>query len=513
MRNKLFIIPVVVAIFSFGSLAIPKAEAQLGDLLGNIVGGVLGGGSGVQTVRIISDASEASITTAIKSTLTALTGQQTSDAIEQLLFKEQVLDPAAWGMAKQMQQQLTGELLKWLGGQQPGQDGEVPFIQDYAEYYQTEVVDKVVGEYIFTDGAGDSAGQCDPEKSHKVKAALKEAYQSVKEKAEGGGALQCDNPNAKDKYSNAFHRLYADFLECRDEACGVFVGQDEINKRIAKALELEKQVVTNSQGFRPQRVCVNGEVTVTGATKTKCRLVNPPSLAADMVSFNLVEMPGLQMLNMDEFNEIASNLMNNLANQALQGLTGVLGLSGNAEFSVNVFGEEGNLSYVDALVQDDVTAYQNNLGNPIADSIVTEQKYLALQTNILDEIKKLEDSLTSNKEQFAGCFDLELTNELKQIKADGTTNSNIASTTLSILGVLNKQYTEATDATAKNATLTTYNTYKTQGFFHTNYEVQEIQISFIDLEFAQLVDRFKYDTAVERQQCGGSFNYDGILTR
>lgn len=510
MRNKLFIILPAIAIFAFGSFSIHRAEAQLGDLVGNLVGSVLGGDSGAQTVRIISDASESAVTTAIKSTLTALTGQQTSDFIEQLLFKEQVLDPAAWGMAKQMQQQLTGELLKWLGGQQPGQGGEIPFIQDYGEYYQ-DIVDSVVGEYIFTDRAGDATGQCDPEKSHKVSTALKDAYQTVKEKAQGGGALQCENPSAPNKYTNAFHRLYADFLECRDEACGVFVGQDEINKRISTALWIEEQVTRDSRGFKPQKVCTQ-LTNPDGTTTEKCKLVNPPSLAADMVSFNLVEMPGLQMLNMDEFNEIASNLMNNLANQALQGLTGVLGLSGNAEFSVNVFGAEGNLSYVDALIQDDVTAYQTSISNPIGDSLLIEQKYLALQTYILDEIGKLEDKLASNTEQSPNCFDLELTNELKKIKEDSTTNSSIASTTLSILDVLNQQYLNATDAATRNSALTTYNTYKNQGFLHTNFQLQEIQITFIDLDFAKLVERFKYDTAVERQQCGGSFDYDGILS-
>lgn len=512
MRKKLFIIPVVIAIFTFGSLAVPKAEAQFGDLLGGLVDGLLGG-SGVQTVKIISDASETAITTAIKSTLTALTGQQTSDAIQQLLFKEQVLDPAAWGMAKQMQQQLTGELLKWLGGQQPGQNGEIPFITDRAEYYQTEVVDKVVGEYLFKDKAGAATGQCDVEKTHKVLTALKDGYLKEKEKAKGGGALECVDPAAKDKYSNAFHRLYADFLECRDDVCAVYAGQDEINKRISKALELEKELIRDTKGYTPQRVCVEGETTVTGTTKTKCRLVNPPSLAADMVSFNLVEMPGLQMLNMDEFNEIASNLMNNLGNQALQGLTGVLGLSGNAEFSLNVFGADGNLSYVDALARDDITAYQTNTENPIDDAILIEKSYAVLQLHILSEIGKLEAKLASNKEQFPNCFDFELTSELKTIKEEATVNANIASTTLSILAVLDQQYTSSTDAATRNAVLTTYNSYKTEGFFHTNYQVQEIQISFIDIEFAQLVERFKYDTAVERQQCGGSFDYDGILTQ
>lgn len=511
MRNKSFIITLVVALISFGTISLPRAEAQLGDLLGNLVGG-LTGGAGVQNVRIISDASEASLTTAIKTTLAAITGQQTSNKIEQLLFKEQVLDPAAWGMAKQMQQQLTGELLKWLGGQQAGQNGEVPFIQDRAEYYQTEVVDKVVGEYIFTDRAGEASGQCDVEKTHKVLTALKNAYQSEKQKTEQGGALQCGDPEATDKYSNALHRLYGDFVQCRDEACSVYAGQDEIKKRISKALELEQELVRDSRGFKPQRVCTD-VTNASGVTKNKCQIVNPPSLAADMVSFNLVEMPGLQMLNMDEFNEIASNLMNNLANQALQGLTGVLGLSGNPTFSSNVFGSEGNLSYVDALVKDDVTAYQTTTTNPVTDSIKTEQSYLALQVGILSEIGKLEAKLDANHQQFPNCFDLELTAELKQIKEESTTNANIASSTLSILEVLDQQYTTTTDAATRNAILTTYNTYKTQGFFHTNYQVQEIQISFIDLEFAQLVDRFKYDTAVKRQQCGGDFDYNGILTQ
>ncbi|MEX0912918.1 MAG: hypothetical protein WDZ56_00135, partial [Candidatus Paceibacterota bacterium] len=207
MRNKSFSFILTIVLLGFSGLAVQKAEAQFGDLLGNLFGGLTGG---TQNVRIIGDASESSLTTAIKTTLAAITGQETSDAIQQLLFKEQVLDPAAWGMAKEMQQQLTGELLKWLGGQQPGQDGEVPFIQDYGEYYQNEVVDKVAGEYIFTDRAGDGSGQCDQEKSHKVLTALNNAYQSERQKNQQGGALQCGNEETNDNYENAFHRLFAD---------------------------------------------------------------------------------------------------------------------------------------------------------------------------------------------------------------------------------------------------------------------------------------------------------------
>ncbi|MEX0912919.1 MAG: hypothetical protein WDZ56_00140, partial [Candidatus Paceibacterota bacterium] len=213
-----------------------------------------------------------------------------------------------------------------------------------------------------------------------------------------------------------------------------------------------------------------------------------------------------------EFNEIASNLMNNLANQALQGLTGILGLTGNPTYSSNVFGEGSNLSYVDALLRDSVNSYQTNMSNPITNSLALEKQYYALQSYILDEIKKLENKLDSNQNQFSACFDLDLTDELKKIKEDSTTEAAIASTTVSILTILDQQYTKAVaSASDRNSVLSTYNNYKSEGFFHTSYQIQELEITFIDLEFAQLVDKFKYDTAVERQRCGGDFDYDGIL--
>ena len=111
-------------------------------LLDDILGVVAGNGEEV-LVKIISDTSESSITTAIKTTLSSILDQQTSDALTQLLLKEEVLDPAAWATAKELQQQLTSELLKWLGGQQDGQRGEVQFIQDRGDHYQ-DIIDEEV---------------------------------------------------------------------------------------------------------------------------------------------------------------------------------------------------------------------------------------------------------------------------------------------------------------------------------------------------------------------------------
>lgn len=511
MKNKpiIYILSLSSVVFSLFFFYSHPAKAQfefLGDILNQFIG------TNVQNVRIIGDNSEASLTTAIKTTLSAITGERTSNALEQLVFKEQVLDPAAWGVAKKLQQQLTGDLLKWLGGQQPGQNGEVPFVQDYSEYYQG-VVDQVAADYIYNDKAGAASGQCatsDPEKEHRVLVALRNSYVSEKQKAEGGGALRCEESD-NDSYKNATDRLLGDFLTCKDEACATFAGWGEMAWRAENALEAERQMLTISRGMKPQRVCQ----TVTnsnGTQQTECPLINPPFLAADTTSFNVVQMPGFQLLNMDEFNEIASNLMNNLANQALQGLTGVLGLSGNPSYSQNVFGVEGNLSYVDALVRDDISRYQTGSESPIKPTLDIEIQFFGIQSNILSTIGELEAKLAENKEQFSSCFDLELTDRLKEIKTKASTDATISSTTIAILTVLNTQYNAATtDAATRNTVLVTYADYKNQGFFHTTYQIQELQISFVNLEFARLVDKFRYDMALERQSCGGDFDYDGIL--
>lgn len=510
MKNKLiaYIIALPIAVaglsLSFGQ----PAQAQF-EFLEGIVNQFTG--AGVQNVRIIGDASEASLTTAIKTTLSALTGERTANALEQLLLKEQVLDPAAWGVAKKLQQQLTGELLKWLGGQQPGQNGQVPFIQNYSDYYQG-VADKVAGGYIFVDKAGSASGQCatyDPEREHRVLTALNNSYLSDRQKSQYGGSLQCSD-GEDTGYKNATDKLLGNFLECRDEACAYFAGRKEQADRTEVAIQIARDTASMSGGMTSTRVCP----TVTGSDgveREHCLLVNPPSLANEMVKFNLVELPGLQLLNMDEFNEIASNLMNNLANQALQGLTGVLGLSGNPNYGQNVFGDDGNLSYADALARDDVSRYQTGGINAVKDSLANELRYYAIQLQILGDIGGLENKLADNEEEFGSCFDMELTDRLKEIKAKAATDSNTSSTTIAILTVLDKQYDQATDAAARNTVLVTYAEYKNQGFFHTNYQIQDLQISFINLEFARLVDQFKYDMAVARQECGGDFDYDGIL--
>lgn len=479
--------------FSYGEWQ--KAEAQL-EL-----------GINAEQVHIVADTAETTIKNTLNTALiearTALSGMRLDD----IDIKEQVLDPIAWNMAKQLQQQLTGNLLKWIGGQLPGQNGQVPFVQNYSAHYQN-VMDQVVGEYLFTDKGGATTSQCGEERTNRVLTTAYNSYMSDRQDSQKGGALQCSQEELGD-YESAGDKILGDFLECRDELCAYYATQKELALRTANAVENERQLLNLTRGMKAQRVC-RGEGG--SSSSTVCELVNPPYLAADAASFQLVELPGLQMLQTDEFNEVLSNLMSNLTNQALTGLTGILGLTGNPTYSANVFGDNGNLSYVDALVADDISRYQTATVNPIKTALEAAVEYKTMLDKILADIKDLEDKLAADTAEFRPCFDLTLTTDLTGAKATASSSLAIASTSIAILSTLDLQHASSTSASARGAIMSTFIVYKNQGLFRSEYDNQQFKTTYLDYTFAQWVDKFKYDIAVERQSCGGSWDYIGVLT-
>ena len=252
-----------------------------------------------------------------------------------------------------------------------------------------------------------------------------------------------------------------------------------------------------SRGMIPQRVCsvVNDP---DGRPRQLCKLVNPLYLAEETVTQQLVDMPAEQLLQIDEFNEVVSNLMSNLTNQALQGLTGVLGLSGNADYSSNIFGPSGNLSYVDALVQDDIQSYQSVQGNVIKETLAVEQTYAAMQNFILSEIGDIEDEIEENN------CSISLNDELEQAKNTAASNLATASTSIAILSTLDTEYDAAADASIRGSVMSTFISYRSQGLFRTEYQNRQFELTYLDITFAQMVDRFRFD----HQDC---ITYDGVL--
>ena len=68
--------------------------------------------------------------------------------LEALILKEFTLDSLARNQAQKLQQQLTSDMIKMIGGQLPGQNGEIPIIQNYSDHY-LQVMDEAAGGIIF----------------------------------------------------------------------------------------------------------------------------------------------------------------------------------------------------------------------------------------------------------------------------------------------------------------------------------------------------------------------------
>ncbi len=472
-------------------------------------------------VKIVEDISQTSATLVIQNTLTAQNTAKIAEGIEALVEKEKTLDPNAWQVSKELQQQFTSETLKWLGGQQStqtqgqGQTG-IPFVQNYGTYFGA-TGDGAAGTYMFENKAGDSNSQCSVESSHKVRTLIYQNYLKARQAAQEGGALACQteesSTESSDNNTNILQKVLSDTLNCRDELCQTFQSQRELYSRVNLAIQDEREAVRNAQGFKPQRVCQNSSDT-SGQNRQTCQIVSPPSLAADVASFGLVQLPGLSLLNVDEFDEVVSNTMSNLTNQVINGQNGALGLSGNSEYSQNTFGDEGNLSYADALASEDLSQYQtgdgaDGSGNPIAKKLKVEQKFESLMQKISDTIKKLEDKQAANEQEFGKCYDLEMPNKLVNTKKDADKNLENSAAIIEILTDLNQRYQSASDGASRNDVLRAFMELKNQDIFHTNSENQEIELSFINLTLQQWVETFKYDMALERKKCGGSFDYEG----
>ena len=433
---------------------------------------------------------------------------QSISAIQKTLERKEFLDdPLVWRVKEEAQRSLHEQLLKWLGGETPGQDGQIPFIQNFSDFYQN-IEDQVAGAYIFGD---ETVNQCSEEQTHQARTATLNWYLEKRGDTATQEQNQCQTETAEEEL-NAMDALFANYTNCeRDAGCTVLDKTDGLARRIAAAKANATLEANLSGGFYPTKVCKNIE-TPGGGTEEKCYIANPLPLKADSTSFLLGELPALQLLQMDEFNEVVSNFMSNLTNQALRGAAGVLGLSGNSEYSQNIFGPEGNLSYADALGQDDISQYQTLGANPIKEALDAEIVYASLQGEILFEIEKLEDRLVENEDEFPSCFDLPLSDELVEAKDNADNNLEVSSTTQAILIVLNDQYENATENSVRTAILGTFYNYENQGYFRTEEENEELELTYINAELARLVDRFRYEMAVERFNCGGNFDYNGDST-
>lgn len=472
---------VAILLITFAGYQHASAQGIIGDLLSTLTGG--------QTVRIVSDLSQTSITSALQNTLSRVFAGISAGQLQSLNLKETVLDPIAWNMAKQLQQQLTGDLLKWLGGQQPGQNGQVPFVQDYGEHFD-KILQETAGEFLTNEALN---GMCSTENSFPIKEGV---FKDFKERTKPIGdepLYQCGGEDAnKPGYQDTtiLGKVWRGVTNCNEDSvtCATFNAKYELAKISADKIKEEERKLNISKGMLEQKVCKTVNLP-SGGTKNDCKIVSPLNLAADTVSFQLGQLPSLQLLQMDEFNEIVSNLMSNLTNQALGGLNGVLGLTNNPDYGL-VFDPNGGLSYLDALLQDDISININQSAgsSPIKASLAAEQRHLVLQTFVLNEVVSLESQIASSS------CSLPLSDKLVSAKTNASAYASSAisaSGTIPFLTMLDNRYDNATTTADKNNTLNVY--MQTRSSYKTEADNLVFDSSFIDWDFCSAIDQFKLD--------------------
>lgn len=368
-----------------------KAEAL--SAVGNLISGFGGGGDLVQDIG-----------NTIQQTLQTLSAA----SLEQ---KELVIDGMFFDMAQKALQQMTGEIITWLNS---GLDGEPQFVTDILANLQ-EVSDKEAANFVYSDDLSTVCPSFQPD----VRKALAKSYA---DKNYGGFKKKVECPlkpaNAQSFFEGNFYAGgWAGWFDVmtHPEATpigAVLAGEEELERRTEAARFAENTELDHGGGVRSKKSCI---IVGTGANaREKCTITTPGSILQDQVS-KAIGTGIDSLLNADEANEVIGLLFGNLAKEAVTGVNGLLGLGGNAQFSNNTFGTGGNLSYLDAVRQEQANKQTNSVnGNKIQQALATETKVLELQLAIVDIISTTTAKFASSSKPFIGksCFDLTLPDAL-----------------------------------------------------------------------------------------------------
>ena len=496
---------IATVIFAVGLASAPPAHA----LIGNLVGGLLGGGGvGGGTVTIRADNSLTSVTNTLRNTLTNALTQLVANATESLNLKEMTLDGIAWNLGKEMIQQVQADVLDWANS---GFDGEPAFITNYEEYF-TGLADESLAEFIYGDNMQLMCAHVDIS----VRSAVARQYNTVVGRNQGSGATDPNTGERQCLFEVAVggeieSYIEGDFSQGSWDAWFELTVNGEadpiksyLNTQIAaynRVLDAQRigtiEALAND-GFLSTKVCPDVE-DADGNLNTNCQIVTPGSINRDTVAFQVAEVPTLSLLEVDEFNELLSGFMTNLTNQALSSFGGLLSLGDDPRYASPTFGD-GTQTYTEAL-RSDRSVSGATLQNPMTEALAAEQDYQQLQQRMLDDITDLEARLEAAEAADPSCFDLELPDELETEKENIVNNLAVSETTEDLLVVLDTQFKDASDTSTQSVIVSQYVTMQQQGLIRTSYQNQELEATYIALEFAELTQEFGAEIDAKMEDC------------
>jgi hypothetical protein len=469
-----------VCAFALITLVLVPHHAQALSL-----GGLFGGGGGGDVVQDIRNT--------VQNTLQAL-------SLSSIEEKELVIDGIMFEQAQKALQQMTGEIITWLNS---GLDGNPAFVTDIEAQLQ-DVADEAAADFIY----GDQLSKvCKPFETVVREALAKnhaeDSYEGFKKDAE---CTYGENINAQAFISGDFNAggwstWFEVVLNPYNTSAGVSIAS---RIELARIVD-EKQAVRVKEwdwgrGVESKKSC---RTVGTGANaQKKCTITTPGAILQELGTKALGT--GIDsLLNADEANEVIGLLFGNLAKETITGINGMLGLGGNAQFSNNTFGTAGNLSYLDAIRQEQANKQKQNLGgNKIQQALATETRVLELQLSIVESISTTTRLFASSSAPYLGrsCFDLTIPTALSNTLSEISAKLPTSISTVLTLQDMAEEFASTTDTTGQLRLLEQLSTLQSNGLLNGQAAVVELDF-FISSELRPFLADFRKKIAEEVKGC------------
>lgn len=446
----------------------------------------------------------------IQETLSAGFNKISSFSEYWIKYKESILDPLVWQLINVTINQLSRSIVTWINS---GFQGSPAFITNLGGFL-TDIADSVVGNFI----SGSELGfLCSPFKLD-LKIALALQYSKARDFK---NASQCTLTRVGFNIDNFLNGNFMaggwdDWFKMTQNPVNnpygmMFLAQDQLTLKIGNAKIAESKTLDWGKGFLTVKQFVDDEsgghtVNVTPGTAIESQLNN----ALDSGSRRLSVA--------DEFNEILGALMSQLASQVLEGAGGLLGLTNSTAGS---YGGSSYSNYFDQIDADrSASQFTTSVGNPIEDSISTEEDYLALQKKIVALVTGVEDYANDRYPTcaYTGKPPASLQSDLMKAEAEIITTTSIIqslqdllddydavvdpNTSVATLNEIMAFYGADNLAEAEYKIMAEYNALHSSGSLHFVPDIVEIELTTIpDIEKAIQT----YETAVDKACSGEDF--------
>lgn len=382
---KKSLVATMFIVFAFVATYIPQPYNPISEAE---AGGV-GGGSNVimQGVQNVTG-----IATTIASTVSSGLDAVSSWAVSNQWIKENILDGIGWALAKALVSRMVSSLVTWINS---GFEGRPAFVQDIGGFMR-DTANQFAGEYIQSLG-GIGSFVCSPFQLD-IQIALDLPYRqnSVDQPAptctlsgiidniEGfidGGSFQ--EGGWKDWFRiTATPQTYTPYGSAIAAQAGLRAG-------IINAQGEEMKLLDFGAGFLSSKHCE----TIDG--KEECSVVMPGQTIADALTLNL-DSGRQTLIQADEFNEIITALLGQLANTAITGAKGLLGLSPGTGYTES--GYDGG-SFTSQLVADAAENFDFVAAKTLFDEgVIIQEEYRDLAFEYEPKLQNFTTDTTNTNE-------------------------------------------------------------------------------------------------------------------